>query len=123
MLMHLLVYKSAKNNSMKGELKGSFYVPFKGIPKIFFQRPLKVAQKCEKKHIFKVVIDGLLDSAIEGVIQGAPRDAINNPYKDARKATVACECKQNFANILIFQLLLFMFNVLKIQVINRGSAG
>ena len=122
--MHLLVYKSAKNNSMKGELKGSFYVPFKGTPKIFFQRRLKVARKYEKKkHIFKVVIDGLLDSAIEGVIQGAPRDTINNPYKDAQEATVTCECKQNFANILIFQLLLFMFNVLKMQVINRGSVG
>ena len=88
-----------------------------------FRDHLKLHKNVKKKHIFKVVIDGLFDSAIEGVIQGAPRDAINNPYKDAQKATVTSECKQKFANILIFQLLLFMFNVLKIQVINRGSAG
>ena len=49
MVMHLLVYKSAKSYSMKGELKGSLYVPFKAVPKIFFQGALKVAQKCEKK--------------------------------------------------------------------------
>ena len=78
-----------------------------------FRDHLKLHKNVKKKHIFKVVIDGLLDSAIEGVIQGAPRDAINNPYKDAQKATVTCECKQNFANILIFQLLLFMFNLSK----------
>ena len=68
------------------------------------------------------MIDGLLDGVIEGVLEGAPRDAINNLYKDTQEATVTCECKQNFVNILIFQLLLFMFNVPKIQVINRGSA-
>ena len=45
MLMYLLVCKSAKNNSMKGELKGSLYVALEGGPKIFFQRTLKVAQK------------------------------------------------------------------------------
>ena len=76
--MHLLLYKSAKNNSMKGKLKGSLYVPFKGTPEIFFQGTLKVAQKCEQKDIFDVVVDGLLDGAIEGVLEGAPRDAINN---------------------------------------------
>ena len=123
MLMHLLLCKCVKNNSMKGELKGSLYVPFKGTTKIFFQGTLKVAQKCEEKDIFDVVIDGLLDSAVEGVLEGVPRDAINNLYKDAQEATVTCECKQNFVNILIFQLLLFMFNLSKIQVINRGSAG
>ena len=69
------------------------------------------------------MIDGLLDSAIEGVLEGVPRDAINNLYKDAQEATVTCECKRNFVNVLIFQLLLFMFNLLKKQVINRGSAG
>ena len=69
------------------------------------------------------MIDGLLDSAIEGVLEGVPREAINNLYKDAQEATVACECKQNFVNVLIFQLLLFMFNLSKKQVINRGSAG
>ena len=108
---------------MKGELKGSLYVPFKGTPKIFFQGTLKVAQKCEEKDIFDVVIDGLLDRAIEGVLEGVPRDGINNLYKDPQEATVTCECKQNFVNILLFQLLLFMFNLSKIQVINRGSAG
>ena len=76
-----------------------------------------------KKGIFDVAIDGLLGSGIEGVLEGAPRDAINNLYKDAQEATVTCECKQNFVNILIFQLLLFMFNFSKMQVINRGSAG
>ena len=69
------------------------------------------------------MIDGLLDIAIEGVLESVPRDAINNLYKDAQEATVTCECKQNFVNILIFQLLLFMFNFSKMQVINRGSAG
>ena len=102
MLMHLLVYKKAKNNSMKDKPKRSLYVPFKGTPKIFFQGPLKVAQKCEEKDIFEVVIDGLLDSAIEGVLEAAPSDAIQNLYKDAQEATVTCECKQNFVNILIF---------------------
>ena len=66
---------------MKGELKGSLYVLFKGAPKIFFQGALKVAQKCEEKDIFDVV-----------------------------------------KLFLIFQLFLFMFNLSKIQVINRGSA-
>ena len=108
---------------MKGELKGSLYVGLEGAPKTFFQGALKVAQKCEEKDIFDVVIDGLLDSAIEGVLEGAPRDAINNLYKDAQEATVTCECKQNFVNILNFQLFLFMFNLSKIQIINRGCAG
>ena len=108
---------------MKGELKGSLYVPFKGTPKIFFQGALEDAQKCEEKDKFDVEIGGLLDSAIEGVLEGVPRDAINNLNRDAQEATVTCECKQNFVNILIFQLLLFMFNLSKIQVINRCSAG
>ena len=73
---------------MIGELKGSPYVPFKGAPKIFFQGALKVAQKCEEKDIFDVVIDGLIDSAVEGVLEDAPRDAINNLYKDEKEATV-----------------------------------
>ena len=68
------------------------------------------------------MIDGILDSVIEDLLKDAPRDAIKNLYKDAQEATVTCECKQNFLNILIFQLLLFMFNLSKIQVINRGSA-
>ena len=57
------------------------------------------------------MIDGLLDSPIECVPEGAPRDAINNLYKDAQEPTITRECKQNFVNILIFQLLLFMFNL------------
>ena len=69
------------------------------------------------------MIDVLLDIAIEGVLEGAPRNAINNLYNDAQETTVTCEGKQNFVNILTFQLLLFMFNLSKIQVINRGSAG
>ena len=87
---------------MKGELKGSLYVPFKGAPEIFFQGALKVALKCEEEDILDVVIDGLLDSAIEGVLAGTPRDAANNLYKDAQEATKTCECKQNFVNILNF---------------------
>ena len=55
---------------MKGELQGPPYVPFKGTPKIFFQGILKIAQNCEERDIFDVVIDGLLDSAIEGVLEG-----------------------------------------------------
>ena len=51
MLMHFLVFKSAKNNSMKGVLKGSLYVLFKGTPKIFLQAALKVAQKYEEKDM------------------------------------------------------------------------
>ena len=53
---------------MIDELKGSLYVPFKGASKIFFQGALKVAQKCEERDVFGVVIDGLLESAIEGVL-------------------------------------------------------
>ena len=53
---------------MKGELKSSLYVPFKGASKIFFQGALKVAQICEEKDIIGVVIDGLLDGAIEDVL-------------------------------------------------------
>ena len=86
---------------MKGELKGLLYVPFKGTTKIFFQGTLKVAQKCEEKDIFGFVIDGLLYGAVEGVLEIAPRDAINNLHKDAQEATVTCECKQNFVNILV----------------------
>ena len=41
---------------MKGELKGSLCVPFKGAPKIFFQRALKVAQKYEEKDIFDMTV-------------------------------------------------------------------
>ena len=108
---------------MKGELKGLLYVPFKDAPKIFFQGALKVAQKCEEKDIFDVVVNGLLDSAIEGVLEGAPRDEINNLHKDAQEATVTCEYNQNFVNILTFQLLMFIFKLSKMQVINRGSAG
>ena len=48
------------------------------------------------------MIDGLLDSVIEGVLEGAPRDATKNLYKDAQEATVTCECKQSFLNILTF---------------------
>ena len=48
------------------------------------------------------MIDGLLDSVIEGLRKDAPRDAIKNLYKDAQEATVTCECNQNFLNILIF---------------------
>ena len=112
MLMHVLVYKCAKIKSMKGELKSSLYVPFKGTPKIFFQGTFKVAQKCEEKDIFEVVIDCLLDSAIEVVLEGAPRDAINNLYKDAEKATVTCECKQNF---IIYQFFSFCCSCLTSQ--------
>ena len=101
---------------MIGEVKGSLYVPFKGAPKTFFQGALKIVQKCEEKYIFDVVIDGLLDSSIEGALEGAPRDAINNLYKDAQEVTVTCECKQNFVNILNFKLLLFIFNFSKMQV-------
>ena len=42
------------------------------------------------------------DSAIKGVLEGAPEDAINNLFKDAQEATVTCESKQNFVNILNF---------------------
>ena len=56
MLMHLLVYKSAKINSMKGGLKGSLHVVFKSAHKIFFQGELKVAQKFEEKDTFDVLI-------------------------------------------------------------------
>ena len=87
---------------MKGELKGSLYVSFKGTTKTFFQGTLKVAQKCEENDIFDVVIDGLLNSVVEGVLEGVPSDAINNLYKNAQEATVTCECKQKFVNILLF---------------------
>ena len=86
MMTHLLVYKSAKSNSVKGEFKCSIYV----------------------------------------ALEGAPKDAINNLCKDAEEATVTCKYKQNFVNILnyiYFQLLLFMFNLSKMQDINRGTAG
>ena len=36
MLIHLLVYKNAQNNSIKGELEGSIYVAVEGAPEIFF---------------------------------------------------------------------------------------
>ena len=47
--MHLLVYKSAKNNLMNGELKGSLYVPFKGASKIPFREHLKLHKNVKKK--------------------------------------------------------------------------
>ena len=53
MLMHLLVYKSAKNNSMVGNIKGSLYVALEGTPKVFFQGALKVEGNVKKKiHIY-----------------------------------------------------------------------
>ena len=85
MLIHLIAYNSAKNNSMKGERKGTLFVALEGAPKIFFQGALKVAQECEEKDTFDVFIDGILDSAIEGVIEGALKSAINNLYKDAQE--------------------------------------
>ena len=48
------------------------------------------------------MIDGLLDSAIEGVLEGAPKDAINNLYKDAQEGNITCECKQNYVIILLY---------------------
>ena len=97
---------------MIGEIKGSLYVALEGAPTIFFQGALKIAQKCEETDTFDVVIDGLVDSEIEGVLVGAPKDAINNLYKVAQEATVTCECKQNFVNILNFQL--FKFSVVHV---------
>ena len=53
MLMHLLVYKSVKNNSMIGEIKGSLYVALEGAPTIFFQGALKIEENVKKKiHIY-----------------------------------------------------------------------
>ena len=49
MLMHLLVYKSAKNSSMKGELKDSLYVALEGTPKISFREDLMLYKNMEKK--------------------------------------------------------------------------
>ena len=89
---------------MKGELKGSLYVTLEGVHKIFFQGALKFVQNCEEKDTFDVKIDGLRDSGIEGVLEGAPEDAINNLYIDAQEASVTCESKQNFINIVTLQL-------------------
>ena len=69
------------------------------------------------------MIDGLLDSAFEGVLEGALKRVPNNLCKDAQEATVACEGKQNFVNILNFQLFLIMLNRSTIQAISRGSVG
>ena len=49
MLMHLLVCKSAKDSSVKGELKGSLYVALEGAPKISFREDLKLYKNMEKK--------------------------------------------------------------------------
>ena len=102
MLMHLFVYTSAKNNSMKRELKGLLYVALEDVPQTFFQGALRVAQKSEEKDTFDVLIDSLLDNAIEGVFEDAPKDALDNLSKDAHEATATCESKQNFVNILNF---------------------
>ena len=58
-------------------LRVEFMLHLKG-QQVFFQGTLKVAQKCEEKDISDVVIDGLLYSVVEGVLEGVPRDAINN---------------------------------------------
>ena len=76
---------------MKGELKGSIYVALEGARKIFFHGAFKVLQKGEEKDTFDVGTDGLLDSAIEDVLEDAPKNATNNLFKDAREATVTCE--------------------------------
>ena len=89
---------------MKGELNGSLYVALEGVYKIFFQGALTFAQNCEQKDTFDVKVDGLLDSGIEGVLEGAPEDAINNLYIDPQEASVMCESKQNFINIITLQL-------------------
>ena len=67
-----------------------------------FREHFKIAQKGEEKDAFYVVIDGLLDSAVESVLEVAPKDVINNLYKDAQEATVTCDSKQNFVSISVF---------------------
>ena len=85
---------------MKGELKGSICVALEGARKIFFQGAFKVLQKGEEKDTFGVGIDGLLDSAIEDVLEDAPKNAINNLFKDAREATVTCELQTKFCKYI-----------------------
>ena len=61
------------------------------------------------------MIDGLLDSALEGVL--------NNLCKDAKEANIACEGKQNFVNMLNFQLFFIMLNLSMMQAISKGSVA
>ena len=49
MLMHLLVCKSAKNNSMKGELKGSNLLHWKVHLTFSFRKHLKLHKNVKKK--------------------------------------------------------------------------
>ena len=52
MLMHLLVPKSAQNNSIKGEFEGSIYFALEDAPEIFLQGALKIVQNGVKKINF-----------------------------------------------------------------------
>lgn len=48
MMVHLLVHKSAKNNLIKGELKGALYIALEDTPKILLWEELKAALKFKK---------------------------------------------------------------------------
>ena len=111
MLMHFLVHKNAKNNSMKGKNEGSLYVALEGAPKIFFKGVLKIPQKGEERDTFDVVIDVILDSAIESAGESAPKDALNDLCKDAQEVIIIFESNQNVVIILNCQLLLTIFNL------------
>ena len=47
---------------------------------------------------------------IKDAPENSPKDGLNNLRKDAQEATIKFENKQNMVNILIFQLLLLIFN-------------
>ena len=69
------------------------------------------------------MIDGLLDNALEGVLEGALKGVLNNLCKDAQEANVVCEGRQNFVNMLNFQLFFIMLNLSMMQAISKGSVG
>ena len=65
MEMHLLVQKSAQNDSIKGELEEALHAAFEGARKISLSEAQKIAKKCEEKDAFDAAVDGPLDCAIK----------------------------------------------------------
>ena len=62
MVVHLLVQKSAQNDSIKGKLEEALYVAAECAPEIF--RSTVCCKRCEEKDAFDVAGYGPLDGAI-----------------------------------------------------------
>ena len=97
-------------------LRAQFMLQLKVHLRFSFREHLKL-YKMVKKDKFDVAIEGLLDCVTEGALEGA----LNGLSKDAQKAAITNERKQNVANILNFLILLIMFKLSTMQAISREN--